>query len=79
MPWKAIGVVAEGKAFELNGLNVWSYAWTATTDDPVDLPHPSYPHQLHTMRVYEIRDRDRHAVFAAGELSANVWGFYLRK
>ncbi|MBH0206820.1 MAG: hypothetical protein HP498_13595 [Nitrospira sp.] len=77
MQWEAVGVVVEGQAFELNGLNVWNYEWTEITDDPVDLPHPSYAHQLHRMHVYEIRDGNRRAVFAAGELSANVWGFYV--
>jgi hypothetical protein len=46
-------------------------------DEPVELPHPAYPNQRHRMSVYEIESGGRRIRFAAGELSANVWGFYV--
>ena len=43
----------------------------------MEFPHPAYPDQFHRMWIYEIRGADKAATFAAGELSANVWGFYV--
>ena len=77
MAWRAIGVVIEEQPIRIHGLNVWDYTWTRLPDAPVELPHPSYPSQLHVMDVYEITANGNHVRFAAGELSANVWGFYV--
>jgi hypothetical protein len=77
MAWRAIGVVIEGRPIRVRDLNVWDYTWTRLPEPSVELPHPSYPSQLHVMDVYEIRTNGEHVRFAAGELSANVWGFYV--
>lgn len=75
--WTVAGIVAEGQPLPIGGLNVWDYRWARTSDDPVELPHPDYPHQPHRMHVYQVTNGDKKVVFAAGELSANVWGFYV--
>jgi len=77
MAWRAIGVVIEEQPIRIHGLNVWDFAWTRLPDPPVELFHPSYPSQLHVMDVYEITANGNRVRFAAGELSANVWGFYV--
>jgi hypothetical protein len=74
--WKAIGVVVEGQPIDVGGLDPWSHTWVPTTQAPVYLPHPSHPAERHTMHIYEIRSGKKTVTFAAGELSANVWGFY---
>lgn len=75
--WKEIGVVAEGERIDIGGVNPWNHKWKETGQTPIQLPHPSYASQMHTMRVYEIETAGRAILFAAGELSANVWGFYV--
>ena len=45
--------------------------------EAVELPHPAFPNQRHRMFVYEVTNDGRNVRFAAGELSAHVWGFYL--
>jgi hypothetical protein len=75
--WKPVGVVIEGKPIDIAGLNPWDFEWHQVRDESVELPHPAFPNQLHPMWIYEIRSADRTAMFAAGELSANVWGFYV--
>lgn len=75
--WKAVGVVVEGRPVRIRDVNVWDHTWTQLTEPSVELPHPSYPSQLHSMNVYEIRAGGKRIRFAAGELSANVWGFYV--
>ena len=74
---KVVGVVYEGDPIDVNGLNPWQFKWRDLRMKPVELPHPSYPSQRHRMWVYEIEDSGKKVTFAAGELSPNVWGFYV--
>ena len=75
--WQAIGVVTEGDRIDIGGLNPWQFEWRQVRDEPVELPHPSYPRQRHRMSVYEIGGPRHRVRFAAGEVSANVWAFYV--
>jgi len=75
--WKAIGVVVEGQPIDVDGINPWQYSWRPSKQPPIELPHPAYPNQRHRMTIYEVETGGRTVVFAAGELSANVWGFYV--
>ena len=73
--WKVAGVVHEGERIGLGGINPWNHKWEVTDQEPFKLPHPSYSHQMHTMKIYKIETGGRTILFATGELSANVWGF----
>ena len=75
--WKAVGVVIERQPINLHGLNPWDLKWHKAQENAIQLPHPSYPSQRHQMDVYEIESAGETVRFAAGELSPNVWGFYL--
>jgi hypothetical protein len=76
--WRAAGVVAEGQPIAIEGLNVWDHPWAPRGDETVDLPHPSHPEQRHRIRVYEMEGQGSLiVVFAAGELSPGVWGFFV--
>ena len=67
-----------GEAIDVGGVNPWEHDWTKFAKAPVELPHPSYPRQLHRFWLYRVTVGQRSVTFAAGELSANVWGFYQR-
>ncbi len=73
--WKEIGVGFENEPIRFAGVNVWNHKWVPM-DESVELPHPAHPTQIHKMFVYEIETAGRTITFAAGELSAGVWGFY---
>ena len=73
--WRPAGVVVEGQPIAIEGRNVWDHRWARTGE--VDLPHPSYPEQRHRMIIYEMEAEGRAVVFAAGELSPGVWGFFV--
>ena len=75
--WKSAGIVVEGQPITVGGLNPWDHEWKSSGAPAIELPHPSYPNQLHRMSVYEISNGNHSVAFAAGELSANVWGFYV--
>lgn len=75
--WNAVGIVVECGPITIGGLNPWAFTWHQVQDEPVELPHPTYPNQRHLMLVYEIESDGHRVRFAAGELSANVWGFYV--
>ena len=75
--WKPVGVVVEGERINVGGANPWNHTWIRTDKGPVQLPHPSNSNQMHSMDVYEVNTGGRSIVFAATELSAGVWGFYV--
>jgi hypothetical protein len=75
--WGVLGIVAEGQPIYVGGLNLWDHEWRQVEIDPIELPHPQYPLQMHQMRVCEIEGSVKQVKFAAGEVSANVWGFYV--
>ncbi len=73
----APGVVCvEGQRIDLGGVNPWEYEWSQLDPVPLKLSHPSHPHQLHNMSLYRVDAGHCTVVFAAAELSPNVWGFY---
>ena len=75
--WKTVGVVGEGEPMWIEGLNVWDHEWKRLQWPRLELPHPRYPWQRHSMSVYEITAGGKCVRFVAGELSANVYGFYV--
>ena len=58
------------------GVNIWNENWRPT-GERLELPHPDYPSQRHAIHVYEVGDPQQPVIFAAGELSNGVWGFYV--
>jgi hypothetical protein len=75
--WHEIHIGFEGDELTIDGLKVWSHKWRATGKPHLELPHPSYPNQIHQYVIYEIGDAEHPVRFAAGELSNGVWGFYV--
>jgi hypothetical protein len=75
--WQVLAVVAEGTRVDVGGRNVWGATWVPTEALPVVLAHPAHPSQRHTMRVYHLEGAPA-VLFACGELSANVWGFFIQ-
>lgn len=75
--WKSIGIVFENQPIPVDGLNLWAFKWHDTHEEPVELPHPAYPNERHQLSIYEIETGGKRIRFAAAELSANVWGFYV--
>ncbi|HVF20945.1 MAG TPA: hypothetical protein VNA14_11995 [Mycobacteriales bacterium] len=74
--WRFVSIDVEGNAVDIGGVNPWRQSWTSTGRRVV-VAHPQYPAQRHTLRVYEIPDTDPPVVFAAGEFSNGVWGFFV--
>jgi hypothetical protein len=75
--WRHVGIVMDGQSILVDGLNPWAHEWKPTDDRAFEVPHPSYPDQRHWMYIYEIIHGTKTITFAAGELSANVWSFYV--
>lgn len=74
--WTPVGAVFDGEAILIHGLNPWQHPWVRT-DATVALFHPSYPDQREVMCVYRIETPNGPVMFAAGELSAGVYGFFV--
>ncbi|MBX9470387.1 hypothetical protein [Microcella sp.] len=73
--WVPVGIVFDGDAIDLDGVNPWEQSWQATGEIAL-VRHPAYPTQVHDVSVYVMQAAGRSIRFAAGELSNNVWGFY---
>jgi hypothetical protein len=76
--WAPGKVGHELDRIEVGGVNPWNHSWTRLDKPSIKLPHPAYPHQIHEYCIFRIEAEGRQIEFAAGELSANVWGFYER-
>ena len=75
--WREAAIGFEFDDIKICNLSVWKEEWRPVPIDPPILPHPAYPNQMHRYDVYEIGDKIRPVRFAASELSAGVWGFYV--
>ena len=75
--WKFYSVVTGGEYLEIEGTDIWMCKWNQLNVGTLDVPHPSYPRQLHTLWINYVENSDRCILFGAGELSNDVWCFYL--
>ena len=75
--WEFVNIVIDGQPISVNDINPWDYEWFRLDEEPIKVSHPSYPNQTHKMEIYEIRTDKKTVVFAAGEFSNCVWGFYV--
>ena len=74
--WHFAGSCADGQPFALEGLDVWSCAWIPRLGEVAEVRDPHYQ-QRFTFPVYELqRGHGERVVFAAGEFSNCIWGFY---
>ena len=78
MAWRAVDVVSKGSPVRVRGRDVWGMTWR-DTGERVPLPHPSHPTELHLFSVFKAGPWWASVRFAAAELSADLWGFYVRR
>jgi hypothetical protein len=77
--WRFAGSQVEGRRFELiPGLDVWSQEWRSVKDETIEgrLQGVAYGHQG-GFNVYEIDGPHGPVQFVAGEVSNQVYAFYL--
>jgi hypothetical protein len=73
--WKFAGASPDGQKFDIEGINVWDYQWVPQ-GKKADVKDPLYHQDFH-FSVYEISAASKKIVFAAGEFSNSMWGFYI--
>jgi hypothetical protein len=74
--WIPVGVVFEDGPIDVQGVNPWLYAWQ-DLHTRIELYHPTYPNQRHMMDIYRIDAPSGQILFATGELSNGVYGFFV--
>ncbi len=75
--WHLVRLVIDGQPLTLHGLNPWDADWVRMDDAPlVVVAHPQHPQQRHEIRQYRLNGPDG-PLFAAGEVSNNVWVFFV--
>ncbi|HZO69882.1 MAG TPA: hypothetical protein VFB74_33215 [Kribbellaceae bacterium] len=72
--WQLVGIGVEGDPVDIGGIDAWDAEWTAVERSPITVAHPSYPHDRHSMNIYEIRTVSPAVVFAAGEFPTGSGG-----
>lgn len=75
--WRDVHVGFGGDDLTIGGVKIWDAKWRRTGHKTIQLPHPAYPDQRHYFDIYEVGDHKTRVLFAAGELSPGVWGFYV--
>ena len=75
--WKLLNIVPDGQEINIEGVNPWNHEWVSLGEESIDVHHPNYPNQVHKMRLYKIDTDEKKIIFAAGEFSNCVWGFYV--
>jgi len=74
--WRFVAAGVEGDKLEISGIRVWDHKWVCRTGERADIKDPSYG-QNFSFHVYEIISGKQQIIFAAGEFSASVFGFYV--
>ena len=77
--WRSIHIGLEQDGLTIGGLEVWKEQWRKAGEPSIQLPHPTYPKQIHKYEVFTIGDTAKPVQFAACELSNGVWGFSVRQ
>ena len=73
--WKYVGHCSDGERFTIDGVNVWDHEWIRKHTQHAHVKDPRYG-QPFSFPVYEIVAGDSRILFAAGEFSNCIWGFY---
>jgi hypothetical protein len=76
MQWQHVGTCVNGGSLVIDGIDVWKYEWTPLANRNANVKDPVYG-QPHEFQVYELAVEERSLLFAAGEFSNCVWGFYV--
>jgi hypothetical protein len=74
--WTFVAASVEGDRLEISGIRVWDHKWVCRDGVRADIKDPSYG-LSYSFHVYEIVAHGRQIIFAAGEFSASVYGFYI--
>ncbi len=75
--WCEAGVVSEGGAIDIGGLDPWKYSWVSLGRQKITVPNITFPDKQYERYVYEIQYDQNVVRFSAEEVSANVWRFYV--
>jgi hypothetical protein len=72
--WEHIHTGFEADGFRIDGVAVWEHTWrnTGGRESVIDSNH----RLEYVFNVYEVTVGQTTVVFAAGELSNGVWGFF---
>lgn len=76
--WSLVSIGLEGQEVRIAGVSLWKVEWEPAGSSSITVAHPRYPEQRHQMSVYRVRGSSPEVLFAAGEFSNGVWGFYTR-
>lgn len=74
--WEYLAAVTEGAAVLIAGVDPWGADWAAVPVGSVVVADPVHPNQQHSMSAYRLVGVEPVVLFAAGEFSNGVWGFY---
>ncbi len=74
--WIFYGHCFDGVTFLIDGVNVWAHTWNDMPGQLAEIKDPLYQ-QSFSFNVYTINAGPQKIIFAAGEFSNTVWGFYV--
>jgi hypothetical protein len=76
--WTLVSIGVEGQEVRIAGVSLWEVEWEPVGSSAITVAHPNYPKQRHQMWIYRVHGSSPEVLFAAGEFSNGLWGFYAR-
>ena len=67
--WRCLGTLMENEPIYYKGINLRDHPGVSL-GETIELPHPQYPLQLHSMSVYRSESDGQTVIYAIDELSA---------
>ncbi|GAA2241296.1 hypothetical protein GCM10010413_49540 [Promicromonospora sukumoe] len=74
--WEFITAVFDGGPLLIDGVDVWGVGWEALPAGSVVVDDPVHPGTQRRAHAYRLAGVEPVVLFAAGEFSNGVWGFY---
>lgn len=75
--WTFFGSSPEGRAFKIEGVNVWETSWESQHLS-VEVTDPLYGAKRE-FSIFKITEGSKEIEFVAGEFSNCMWGFYVKQ
>jgi hypothetical protein len=75
--WIFLGSTVEKEPFYVKDSNIWDYKWKNVSNDPIVVIDPIHPLETKQIYIYSFNKGDEAIIFAAGEFTYGIWGFYL--
>ena len=77
MPWRYLHIGPENDDVQYDDVKLWSHEWKKQGEVPITANHPQHSSELHRLNRFFVQADGKLVEFAAAEVSAGVWLFWV--